>query len=53
MLLFAEKRGDPLVDNDIGGYDIGGYEMITMVTNDTLLSPLKNIPSSRDYIPYF
>jgi len=21
--------------------DIGGYEMITMVTNDTLLSPLK------------
>jgi len=45
MLPFAEKGGDPMDDDDIGGYevitDIGGYEMITMVTNDTLLSPLK------------
>ena len=42
MLPFSEQGGDPkLCDTDDD--EIGGYEMtmITMVTDDTLLSPLK------------
>jgi hypothetical protein len=41
MLPFSEQGGDPSCDTDddeFGGYDM---TMITMVTIDTLLSPLK------------
>jgi hypothetical protein len=40
MLPFAEEGGDP-IDAGQMMFDVGGYEMITIITNDTLLSPLK------------